>query len=197
MHIIHQGLEDPGQSPMTDMYSWGKICILYTLNFICDLAIKHHVPLIITLDQPLYWKAAEIIRDSPKSSHLKSIVLMLGCFHKFMNLFGAIGTLMEGSELRNIMEVVYSSNAVQRMMSGKSVQRAFRGHLLVDRCINHLVLSDLVKENPQFQSLVDEAGEIYLVAKEMTLEASDPLRQIKEKIDTKKAELRSKPVSCG
>ena len=206
MHIIHQGQEHPGQFfvvflPMIDLYSGDKTCILSTLNFICDLAIKHHVPPIITFDQPLYWKAAEIIMDAPESSQLKSIVLMLGCFHTFMNLLGAIGTLMEGSGLRNIMEVAYGSNAVQHMMSGISVQQAFRGHLLMDRCINDLVVSDLLEDNPQFQSLIDEAEEMYssLVAKETTLEsavASDMLTQIKEKIDNKKAELstRSKTI---
>ena len=150
MHIIHQGQEHPGQFfvvflPMIDSYSGDKTCILSTLNFICDLAIKYHVPPIITFDQPLYWKAAEIIMDAPESSQLKSIVLMLGCFHTFMNLLGAIGTLMDGSGLRNIMEVAYGSNAVQHMMSGKSVQQAFREHLLMDRCINDLVVSDLGK----------------------------------------------------
>ncbi|KAG7178151.1 hypothetical protein Hamer_G003931 [Homarus americanus] len=103
MHIIHQGLEHPGQSsiaflPMIDLYSGDKTCILSTLDFVCDLATKHHAPPIITFDQPLYWKAAEIIMDAPQSSHLKSIVLMLGCFHTFMNLLGAIGTLMEGTD---------------------------------------------------------------------------------------------------
>ena len=66
MHIIHQGLEHTGQSsitisPMTDLYSGDKTCILSTLHFVCDLANKHQVPSIITFDQPLYWKAAEII----------------------------------------------------------------------------------------------------------------------------------------
>ena len=202
MHIIHQGLEHPGQSsvvflPMIDLYSGDKTCILSTLNFISDLAIKHHVPPIITFDQSLFWKAAEIIRDAPQSCQLKSIVLMLGCFHTFMNLLGAIGTLMEGSGLRNIMEVVYGSNAVHHMMTGKSVQRAFRGHLLVDRCINNLVVSDLLEDNPQFESLVDEAGEMYssLVTKETTLESavgSDMLREIREKLDAKKAELSTR-----
>ena len=82
-------------------------------------------------------------------------------------------------------------------MTGRSVQRAFRGHLLVDRCLNHLVVSDLLEDNPQFESLVDHVGETYssLVAKETTLEsavASDMLIQIKEKIDTKKAELSTR-----
>ncbi len=86
MHIIHQGLEHPGQSsvvflPMIDLYSGDKTCILSTLDFVCDLAIKHNAPPIITFDQPLYWKAAEMIMDAPQCSPLKSIVLMLGGFH--------------------------------------------------------------------------------------------------------------------
>ena len=59
-----------------------------------------------------------------------------------MNLLGTIGTLMEGKGLRGIMEVVYGGN-IKHMMTGKSVHRAFRGHLLVDRCLNHLIVSDL------------------------------------------------------
>ena len=71
MHIIHQGLEHPGQSsvvflPMIGLYSGDKTCILSTLDFVCDLAIKHNAPPIITLDQALYWKAAEIILDAPE-----------------------------------------------------------------------------------------------------------------------------------
>ena len=93
MHIIHQGLEHPGQSsvvflPMIDLYSGDKMCILSTLGFVCYLAIKHNAPPIITFDQPLYWKAAEIIVDAPQSSPLKTIVLMLRGFHTFMNLLG-------------------------------------------------------------------------------------------------------------
>ena len=202
MHIIHQGLEHPGQSsvvflPMIDLYSAEKTCILSTLDFVCDLAIKHKAPTIITFDQPLYWKAAEIIMDAPQSSPLKSIVLMLGGFHTFMNLLGAIGTLMEGTGLRNIMEVVYGSNAVQHMMTGKSVQRAFRGHLLVDRCLNHMVVSELQEDDSQFESLVNQAEEMYssMVAKETTLEsaaASDMLNKIKEKVDTKRSDLSTR-----
>ena len=71
-------------------------------------------------------------------------------------------------------------------MSGKSVQRSFRGNLLMDRCINDLVVSDLLEDDTPFQSLIDEAVKIYLslVERETTLEravASDMLTQIKEK----------------
>ena len=202
MSMIHQGQEHPGKSsvvflPMINMYPGDKTCILSTLAFICNLAHKHHAPPIITFDQPLYWKAAEIITDAPKSSGLKNIVLMLGGFHTFMNLLGAIGTLMQGTGLKDIMEVVYGQNAVQHMLTGKSVQRAFRGHLLIDRCLNNLIVSDLMEDDPQFKSVVDQAGEScsLLLANAITLEsaeASDVLIQIKEKIDTKKAELSTR-----
>ncbi len=137
MHVMQQGLDHLGQSsvaflPMTGLYSGDKTCILSTLNFICDLATKHHAPPIITFNQPLYWKAAEIITDAPEGSHLKTIVLMLGCCHTLMNLSGAIGTfnLTNGTGLTDINEVVYGQNVVHHMMTGKSVQNAFRGHLL-------------------------------------------------------------------
>ncbi len=80
---------------MIDMYSGDKTCILSTLYFICNLAMKHNLPVIVRFDQPLYWKAAEIIIDAPQDSYLKDIVLLLGCFHTLMNLLGAIGKLME------------------------------------------------------------------------------------------------------
>ena len=147
MHNIHKGNEHPGQSsvrnlPMIDMYPGDKTCILSTLEFICALATKHQLDPVATFDQPLYWKAAEVILDSPQSSHLKCIVLFLGGFHTFMNLLGAIGTLMDGTGLKDILGVVYGENSVIHMMTGKSVQRAFRGHLLVDRCLNRMLVSD-------------------------------------------------------
>ena len=86
------------------------------------MSINHHVTPIITFDQPLYWKAAGIIYDTPGNSQLKNIVLMLGSFHTFMNLLGTIGKLMEGTGLKSILEVVNGENAVVHMLTGKSVQ---------------------------------------------------------------------------
>ena len=146
---------------MIDMYSGDKACILSTLDFLSNLAIKHDVSPIITFAQPLYWKAAELIFNAPQSSQLKSIVLMLGSFHTFMNLLGAIGTLMDGTGLKSILEEVYGENAVVHMMTGKSVQRSFRGHLLVDKCLNNIIVSDIMDTYQEFSSLVDQAEKIY------------------------------------
>ena len=199
MHNIFEGNEHPGQSsvrylPMIDLYSGDKTCILSTLEFLCDLASKHHFTPVITFDQPLYWKAAEIILDAPVGSQLKSIVLLLGCFHTFMNLLGAIGTLMGGTGLKDILGTVYGENAVSHMMTGKSVQRAFRGHLLVDKCLNHLMLSEMSNEATEFAMMTEDVERIYTELRngQMTLEAvssSQTLGGISKKLKERKMKL--------
>ena len=125
----------------------------------------------VTFDLPLYWKAAEIIINAPQSSHLKGIFLMLGCFHALMNLLGVTGTLMEGTGLSNILETVYGGNTVGHMMTGKAVQRALRGHLLVDKCLHSQLITEVSNTNPEIPTLLDQAEELYssLLSGEMTL----------------------------
>ena len=53
-----------------------------------------------------------------------------------MSFLCAIGHLMSGSGIQELLEVVYSSNTVAHMLSGKAVARAVRGHLLVDSALN-------------------------------------------------------------
>ena len=80
------------------------------------------MPTVITFDQPLFWKASEIVNAVPDSSPVRNVILLLGSFHTFMNALATIGTLMDGSGLREIMDTVYGENAVVHMMSGKAVQ---------------------------------------------------------------------------
>lgn len=202
MHIIHQGCEHPGLSsvvylPMIDLYSGDKSCILSTLEFICKQATAHSITPIITFDQPLYWKASEIILDAPQNSHLKDIVLLLGCFHTLMNLLGAIGSLMNGTGLKDILQVIYGETPVVHMLTGKAVQRAIRGHLLIDKCLSHMIVSDIAGDNPQFASLVDQSEEMYcsLLAGQTSLESvvtSDTMVKINAELNKRKTEVHAK-----
>ena len=79
---------------------------------------------------------------------------MLGCFHTLMNLLGAIGTLMEGTGLKNILEIVYGEIAVVHMMTGKAVQRALRGNLFVDKCLHSQLITEMAKDDPEIQTLL-------------------------------------------
>ena len=82
-----------------------------------------------------------IIMSEPPGSDLRKIVLRLGGFHTEMSFLGCIGSLMAGSGLKELLEMVYAPNAVEHILTGKAIARAVRAHLLVDAALNTLVLS--------------------------------------------------------
>ena len=108
------------------------------------------MPTIITFDQPLFWKVSEIVNAFTDDSPIKDVILLIGTFHTFMNVLGAIGTLMDNTGLKEIVATVYGENAVVHMMSGKAVQRAFRGHLLVDQCLTRQIVAMIMEDEPGF-----------------------------------------------
>ncbi len=145
MQMVNKGIH-PGESsilflPMLDMDSGNMSCVYTTLDFICRHASYYQVTPVITFDQPLWWKALEVIQSQPEHSILHSIVLRLGGFHTEMSFLGSIGHLMAGSGLKELLEIVYASNAVTHMLSGKAVQRALRGLFLVDSALNTMLVS--------------------------------------------------------
>ena len=151
MHLLHKECKYLGKSlvqflPMIDMNPGDKTCILSTLDYLCSLSSKHMLT-IITFDQPLFWKMSEIVNA------IRDVILLLGTFHTFMNVLGAIGTLMDGTGL---METVYGENAVVHMMSRKAVQRAFRSHLLVNQCLTCQIVAKIMEDEPGFQDQVEE-----------------------------------------
>ena len=118
-------------------------------------------------------------------------------FPHILNVLGAIGTLMKGTGLTNILESVYGENTVVHMMTRKAMQRAFRWHLLLDKCLNHLIVSEILKENPEFATLVEESEVIYssLIAGEATLDdvgLSDTLTTVQQEVNKVKLQLQSR-----
>ena len=65
--------------------------------------------------------------------------------------------LMEGTGLKNILETVFGENAVMHMMTEKAVQRALRGHLLVDKCLHSQLVIEMAKDNYEIQTLLDQS----------------------------------------
>ena len=64
------------------------------------------------------------IIDSQSADNIAGIVLKLGGSHMEMSFLGCIGHLMAGSGLKDVLEVVYASNVVEEILTGKSVLRA-------------------------------------------------------------------------
>ena len=68
-----------------------------TLTFVASQGTKHGFAPVLTFDQPLYWKALQIVKSVSPSNSVSKIVLNLGGFHTMMSFLGAIGHLMDGS----------------------------------------------------------------------------------------------------
>ena len=146
MQVLHHELRNPGKStqlflPMIDLPPSSSTCVRSTLEYLCDVADKQGVAPIITFDQQLYWIALMIIEDQPTNSRLRRIVLLLGGFHTQMSFLGAVGSIMDGSGLKEMLTQVYAEGSVDKMLSGKAVARAVRSHLLIDSALNMIVTS--------------------------------------------------------
>ena len=109
------------------------------MTFVSSQARRYDATLILTFDQPLYWKALTIIQSQPDGSDLKGMVLSLGGFHMQMSFLGSIGHLMAGSGLQELLDVVLAGNALRHMLTGKAISRAVRGHVLVDAALNTIL----------------------------------------------------------
>ncbi|KAG0712618.1 hypothetical protein GWK47_018095 [Chionoecetes opilio] len=114
-----------------------------------------------------------------------------------LDMLGAIGALMDGTGLKDILREVYGEAALGHMMTGKSLQRPFRGHLLVDKCLNRMVVSEMADDDPGFAAMVEESEATYtaLVNGGMTLDtvlASETLGKIYEELRAKKMELSAR-----
>lgn len=144
---MHQKGVYPGKSsftffPMIDLDPGDLTCIFSTLHFVTGIAERYGTKAVITFDQPLYWKAMKIISIESSTSPPRQIVLRLGGFHTIMSFLGSIGHLMAGAGLQEVLETLYASQAVNHMLSGKAVERALRGHLLVEKALYALIISN-------------------------------------------------------
>ena len=85
MHLLHNECDHPGKSsiqflPMIDMNPGENTRIFSTLDYICKLAARHNMPAIVTFDQPLFWKAHEVVNSVADDSPIRNFVLLLELF---------------------------------------------------------------------------------------------------------------------
>ncbi|ESO85534.1 hypothetical protein LOTGIDRAFT_155019 [Lottia gigantea] len=143
MQMVSKG-NHPGQSSivflrMIDMDPTNMSCVYSTIYFVTSEALCYGTTPVLTFDQPLYWKAMEIVCNEHTGSDIADVVLRLGGFHTQMSFLGSIGRIMSGTGLRDVFETIFALNAICHMLSGKAVARAVRGIMLVDLALHSLV----------------------------------------------------------
>ena len=103
--------------------------VYITLSFVSEEVRKQRICCTsLTFDQPLYWKASEIIAD--KAPEFTNIHLKLGGFHQLMSFMGDSCKLMEESGISELWSTVYKENSIPKMLSGKAYSRCLRASLL-------------------------------------------------------------------
>ena len=115
------------------------------------LALLDTNPVFQSLGEKISRNFPEIFQKLPDGDTLKNIVVLLGSFHTLMNVLGTIGHLMNGSGIRNLLEVIYGENAVTHILTGKAVDRAVRSYMLLDNCLNYIIIDKILMTNPTFQ----------------------------------------------
>ena len=167
MYLLNQKKQHPGPAsveflPMIDLKPSDESCIFSTLSFLNNLTEQNNIGYsIVTFDQPLYWKVCEILQKLPDGDTLKNIVVLLGSFHTLINVLGAIGHLMNGSGIRNLLEVIYGENAATHILTGKAVDRAVRRYMFLDICLNYLTIDKILMTNPTFQEELEKLEVVY------------------------------------
>lgn len=145
MQMLQKG-NHPGAAsiyflPFIDLNPSDLSCIYSTLHFISQQAQNHGFHPIVTFDQPLWWKALQIVKSEEDGGQLASIVLRLGGLHTEMSFLGSMGATMQGSGLEEVLEAIYAKNSIPHMMTGKAISRAIRGHLIVDYALNTMLIA--------------------------------------------------------
>lgn len=94
----------------------------------------------VTFDQPLYIKARDVVEKTPM---LSNVIVRLGGFHLLMSFMGAIGYIMTGSGLKELLSIIYAPNTVEKMFTGHAYARAVRGHGFVYLALSKIIFKSI------------------------------------------------------
>lgn len=96
---------------------------------------------IVTFDQPLYWKARDVMANDAQPE-LKNVVVRLGGFHLLMSFMGAMGTIMDGSGLKELFSTIYATKSVEKILTGHAYARAVRANILTYAALAGKIFED-------------------------------------------------------
>lgn len=139
----------------------------------------------VTFDQPLYWKARDIVA-SGQYPELQNVVVRLGGFHLLMSFLGCIGEVMAGSGLKELFTTIYAENSVDKMLHGHAYSRAVRSHILTNLVLAEMVMSEMNltnDERAELERLINGKESILASENEVFQLVSVKFRTALEKIE--------------
>jgi len=132
--------------PIIDLKPSDESCIYFSLLYVIEKMSRLNKQAVacVTFDKPLYIKAVDIATAANLN-----VVCCLGGFHTLMNFLDAIGYVMKGSGIEELLGLLYGPSTVDHVMSGKAFARALRGHFIVHNCLVLLLLQYVVGDELQ------------------------------------------------
>ena len=110
---------------------------------------------IFTRDQQLYKVAVEMKWAHPDD--LSDVILRLGGMHMLMSFVGAVGTLMQGSGLSEVLESTFAG--VAKMLSGKKFPQNVRAmRLVVEDVLRGIMRNENITSMDELSSYLDKAA---------------------------------------
>ena len=110
---------------------------------------------IFTSDQQLYKVAVEMKWAHPDD--LSDVILRLGGMHMLMSFVGAVGTLMQGSGLSEVLESTFAG--VAKMLSGKKFPQNVRAmRLVVEELLRGIMRNENITSMDKLSSYLDKAA---------------------------------------
>lgn len=143
----------------------------------------------VTFDQPLYIKARDIIASNFDPA-LTNIIPILGGFHMVMSFVGAIGYIMAGSGLKQLMSVIYAEQSVEKMLSGHAYSRAVRAHILCHLAVTKIIWQAIElteDERARMSELPDPADRTVV----LMIEQSESFKSVAEKFKKRLTQLEA------
>ncbi|XP_052758830.1 uncharacterized protein LOC128202453 [Galleria mellonella] len=150
---------------------------------------------IVTFDQPLYIKACDIAETLVFDDVL--IVVRLGGFHLLMSFMGCIGTIMEGSGIKEIFSLIFAEGSVDQILNGHSYARAVRAHFILPQALSLLIFDELKRENNvEFQELLDNEEYFTYEMNFEKLKSNEHLKKLNEIFQSKLDEIENRGKTC-
>lgn len=127
----------------------------------------------ITFDSPLYWKLVDMIEylKMQRTQNLENldnqitVVARLGGFHTMLAFLGAIGYIMKGSGIKEVLSLVYAENSAEVLLDGGHFSRGVRAHSLLQESLTNLIFDEITKSN-ELEILLEKHEQFLITFKE-------------------------------
>ena len=94
-----------------------------------------------TFNQPLWLKSLEIQQSETSNKDIKDKNLRLEGLHTELSFLGAIGQLMGGTGLQELLEVVYADTVVCHILTSKAILQPIHEHIVIDAALYAIIQS--------------------------------------------------------